>query len=347
MLAAAAALVALIAAPGASAKRVHVHVNIKDQNGYRMSIEAARSAGRVIGIASHKVEGANASAGLRAVSRQHATEVAHRTKASDLRHRSNSGFLAVQVENHHAISTYEVQGTVTRKRLFADLGDLGRISLHFHLRHTRTIHHRCSRQHERLGVFKGRLRFRGEDDYVNVDARELHGKVEIAGGRSRRCGRVVLVPPRRSHGKAEASAKPDRRHRKSHRYTVLYADKEARSAETFFAAIKESRAEAEFVTYVFEDQGPVFINREEYGDGKAVDFRTSKGLRTARIKPSPRAFRGSGHFRAHHKRDHNRWKGPLATSMPGAPHVRLAGRRFDAQLRQFDLSGVRLSARGG
>lgn len=330
----AAVLVALIAASGASAKRVHVHVNIKDQNGYRMSIEASRSAHRVLGIAAHKIEGANASAPVRAVSRKHATEAARVAKAGDSRPHPSSGFLSVQVQNHHAISTYNVQGTVTHNRLFANLGDLGRISLHFHLRHSRTSHHGCFREHERLGVFKGRVRFRGEDDYVNVDAGELRGKVETRGRRSHRCGRIVVLPASRHH-KAQPAAKPGSRRHRVERYTLFYAQKHATSTETAFAAIKETRGSADFFAGTFDFRGPVFIDREEYGEGRASDFRTSKGFKTARIEPSPRAFRGAGHFRAHHR--HNRWKGSLATSFPGASHVRLAGRSFKAELRSFDL----------
>ena len=98
-------------------------MNIKDQNGYRMSIEATRSTRRSIQIASNKIQGPNASAPVRALSRRQAAEVARRAKVSDARPRRTSGFVSVQVQNHHAISTYGVQGTVTHNRLFAKLGD--------------------------------------------------------------------------------------------------------------------------------------------------------------------------------------------------------------------------------
>jgi hypothetical protein len=339
-------LVALLAASSASARRVQVHVNVKDQNGYRMSIEASRSFSRVIGIAAGKIEGAHPSAPVRAVSRSHASDTAARAKASESRPRGrHSGFLSVQVQNHHAISTYNVRGTVTHNRLFAKLGSLGRISLHFHLRHTRTTRQGCFREHERLGVFKGRLRFRGEDGYVDVNDHQARGKVQIAGGRRHVCRRIVLVSPSgRPHHKAGSAAKPARGHRHElDRYTLFYALKDGTARPSTFAAIKENRGEAEFFASVFELRGRVLIDREEYGDGKAADFRTSKRFKTARIEPSPRAFRGTGHFHSHEK--HNRWKGSLATSFPGASHVRLAGRKFNAQLRRLDFSGV--SARAG
>jgi hypothetical protein len=338
VLAIVAVLVALVAAPSASARHVQVHVNIKDQNGYRMSIEASRSARRVIQVASSKVEGPNASAPVRALSRRHAAEVARRAKVGPSRPGPTSGFLSVQVQNHHAISVYGVQGTVTHNRLFAKLGDLGRISLHFHLRHARNTNRGCLRQHERLGVWKGRVRFRGEDDYVNVDTRELHGKVEIEGGRTHRCSRIVLVPPPVHHHKVGSKAKPGSGRHEVERYTLFYAQKSGTTRPSSFAAIKKTRGEADFFADVFELRGRVLIDREEYGEGSAGDFRTSKRFKTARIHPSPRAFRGAGHFHAHHNHDNNRWKGSLATSFPGAPHVRLAGRKFEARLRRLDLS---------
>jgi hypothetical protein len=331
VLAIVAVLFALVAAPGASARHVQVHVNIKDQNGYRMSIEASRSARRVIQVASSKVEGPNASAPVRALSRRQAAEAAQRSKVSDAKPRTTSGFISVQVENHHAISTYGVQGTVTHNRLFGRLGDFGRISLHFHLRHTRTEHHGCIRDHERLGNFRGRVHFRGEKDYVNVKARELHGKVEMSGRLSHRCG-IALPSPGRPRQKADSTAKPGSRDRHAHRYTVFYAQKHSTSGSTFFAAVKETREDTDFLTYSFKSHGPVLVEREQYADGKAGDFRVAKGANAARIEPSARAFRGAGHFRARHKQNH--WKGSLVTSMPGAPDLRLAGKNFKALLHQ-------------
>jgi hypothetical protein len=337
LVAVAAVLGALIAAPGASARDVHVHVNIKDQNGYRMSIEASRSVRRSIQIASGKISGPNAPAPFRAVSRQHAAQVAQRAKASASRPRASSGFLSVQVQNHHSIATYNVQGTVTHNRLFAKLGDLGRISLHFHLRHARTNRHGCFREHERLGVFRGHVRFRGEDDYVNVDARELRGKVETRGGRTHRCRRIVIAVPSGPDKKAESTAKPASERDRAERYTLFYARRHLAFGRTYFAAIKETREFTVFFAANFQRRGEVFIDREEYSEGKAGDFHTAKGLKAARIEPSPHAYRGTGHFRAHNHRGHNRWKGSLATSFPGAAHIGLAGANFKAELRRFDL----------
>jgi hypothetical protein len=332
-------LVALTVAPGASARHLDVHVNIKDQNGYRISLEASRSTGRVIQLESGKIEGRRPTSPVRAVSHRYATEAAQaaNAKASDAKPRTTSGFMAVQVQSHHAISSYGVDGTITHNRLFGRLGDFGRISLHFHLRHKRTHLTRCNRQQERLGVFKGRLRFRGEHGYVNVSARKLHGKVEMAHKRRHRhrhgCG-PRFVTRVRHQGKVESTARPgSRQHHKADRYTLLYAQKHGDSAGSDFFAIKEAREGASFFVATFERRDPVFVDRQEYAEGKAGDFRVAKGAKAARIEPSPRAFRGVGHFRARHRANH--WKGSLATSMPGAPHVRLAGKNFKANLAQF------------
>jgi hypothetical protein len=154
---------------------------------------------------------------------------------------------------------------------------------------------------------------------------------------------VHVVPPRGHHHKAASKPTPgSRRHHKLDRYTLFYALKDGTARPSTFAAIKENRGEADFFASVFELRNRVLIDREEYGEGKAADFRTSKRFKTARIKPSPRAFRGAGHFHSHEQQ--NRWKGSLATSFPGAPHVRLAGRKFEADLRRLDFSGTSVRA---
>jgi hypothetical protein len=334
VLAGAAVLVALVSASGASAHYLNVHVNVKDQNGYRISLEASRSTGRVIHLESSKIEGPHPSAPVRALSRRHATEAAQaaNAKVSDAKPRTSSGFMSIQVQNHHAISNYGVHGTITRNRLFGRLGDFGRISLHFHVRHTRTEHHRCNRQQERLGIFKGRLRFRGEHGYVDVRAQRLHGKVEMARKHLHRCGPRFVS---RGHHprKVESQARPgSRQHHKADRYTFFFAHKHGDSGGTDFFAIKEAREDAAFLATTFAFRDGVFVDRQEYGDGKAPDFRVAKGAKAARIEPSPHAFRGVGHFRGRHKANH--WKGSLVTSLPGAPHLRLAGKNFKADLEQ-------------
>src|SRR3954452_9106990 len=118
----AAVVVALVIVPGASARRVHVHIDLKDQHGYQMSIEASRNPRGVLRIAGRAVAGPNEPAPLKALSRRHAVAAAGAAKVSGAAPRARSGFLSVQVDNRHAVSTYGVEGTVTHNRLFGDLG---------------------------------------------------------------------------------------------------------------------------------------------------------------------------------------------------------------------------------
>jgi hypothetical protein len=317
---------ALLVAPAASARRVRVHVNVKDPQGYRMSIEASRSARGPLATAHRKVAGNSEPAPLEALSRSHvarATRVAKMSRPG----RPHSGLLSIQVENRHAISTYNVPGTVTHNRLYGELGKLGRISLRFHLHRSRTRGGRCNRTHERFGSFTGRVRFRGENEYVDVDAHRMRGTVKLPGRRSRRrgCSVIVTLPPVRSrHG-----SQPKRAERPRHdRYAILLAESE----RTYFAALKEAREWSAFGAATIEDRGPVLIVRERYAEGKAPDFRVNRRLTSARIDPRRNAFRGSARFRAPH-----RWRGPLETSFPGAPKVRLAGRGFRAFLEPLKL----------
>ncbi len=320
----AAVVVALVMVPSASARRVHVHVDLRDQHGYQMSIEASRSARHLVGIAGRKIAGPNEPAPLKALSRRHAVAAAGSAKVSDSAPRASSGFLSVQVENRHAISTYGVQGTVTHKRLFGKLGDRGRISLRFHLHRSRTHRGPCSRTHERIGTFTGRVVFHGENGYVDVNAQRLHGTVEIP-GRNSRC-RIVVI----RHGKTTSKRKPGRH--EQDRYTILYADREGESADTEFASIKETREYSVFYAAKFASRGPVLIDRESYLKGKAGDFKVNKRVTRARLEPSRNAYRGVGRFHGRHD-----WTGSLTTSFPGAPSVGLAGNAFGAQLQQIDF----------
>jgi hypothetical protein len=320
------AVAGLLGASSAQARHLDVHVNIKDPSGYRMSIEASRSSRHVFAIAHRKVAGPSEPAPLGAFTRRQATQVTRLAKDGRSGHRASSGFLSVQVENGHAISTYGVNGTVTHNRLYGKLGDFGRISLHFHLHRTRTHRGGCLRTHERIGTFSGRMHFRGENGYVDVDAQRMRGTVELPATHSR-CVLISVPPPRIHHG-SRSKASQQSRH---HRYTILYAH--AKSEPTLFASLKESRESSVFAAATFGEQGPVFVYREAYLEGKASDFRVNRRVTSAHIDPSPNAFRGSGNFKAPH-----RWRGPLATSFPGAPNVRLAGRDFRAELERLDLS---------
>jgi hypothetical protein len=315
------AVIVLLMAPSAFARHVDVHVALKDSSGYRMSIEASRRAGQVFGIASRKVAGAAEPAPLRALSRNQVSDAARAARAGGGGHRASSGFLSVQVQNDHAISTYGVDGTVTHNRLYGKLGDFGRISLHFHLRKVRKHRHGCRNGHERIGRFTGHVRFHGEDGYVDVDAHKLKGRVELP-ARQRFACLVRVLPPRPATARSKRPTVD--------RYSLLFAEREFDSGETYFAAFKEAREHAVFASATFEQQGRVTIDREEYSEGKPGDFKVSKRVTSARVRPSPAAYRGTGHFRARHH-----WTGSLATSFPGAPSFHLAGRGFRAKLRQF------------
>src|SRR4051794_37190063 len=324
----AAVVVGLVMVPSASARQGHGQVDMRDQHGYQMSIEASRNPLRVVRVAGRAVAGPNQPAPLKALSRRHAVAAAGAAKVSESKPRANSGFLSVQVENRHAVSTYGVQGTVTHKRLFGKLGDRGRISLHFHLHRSRTQHRGCRSTHERIGTFTGRVVFHGENGYVDVNAQRLHGMVEIP-GRGSRCRFVDIVPAPRHH---KANAKREAGRHELDRYSILYANREGESADTDFASIKETREYSVFYAAKFARRGPVLIDRESYRRGKAGDFKVNKRVTRARLEPSPNAYRGVGRFHGRHD-----WTGSLKTSFPGAPSVGLAGNAFSARLDQIDF----------
>jgi hypothetical protein len=326
-------LVVLGGPPGASARSVSVHVDLKEQNGYRLSIAASRHPRGVVLLGANKIEGPDAPAPLRALSRDAAAETTRAAKASDSTSRRGRGFVSVQVQNGHAVSTYGALGTVTHNRLYAKLGDLGRVSLHFHLDKRPKSDVRCLTIHQRRGTFNGHVRFRGEDDYVDVDEQRMTGKVDIVSP-PHDCSEVVPAP--QSDQAAASKRKPaSHRHHRASRFTIFEAKHPGPFLDTEFAAVKKTRGS----TYLYGQRsqmlGPVLVDRTSVKEGKPGDLRVNRQVTRARVHPTPAAFRGSAHF----NKDHHRWLGSLYTSFPGASRVHLAGPRFRARLVRYDLPG--------
>jgi hypothetical protein len=197
------------------------------------------------------------------------------------------------------------------------VGDFGRVFLHFHPRRTRTLHLGCVRIPVRVGTFTGKVRFTGEDGYVDVSREKARGH--------------VLLLPKRFGCKGRDRARHQQRratptHRERHRYTALSASSE----DAFFGAIKETSEFSACYADAFEDRGSVFINRFAFGSGKPSEFRFNRRLTSAHLAPKADSFQGAGDFHAPH-----RWDGELSASFPGAPEVPLAGRGFRAELERY------------
>lgn len=331
---------ALVLAPVAQARDVTAYVRLKDSNGYEMSIGASRSSGRgadvIFARDSRRLRAAEPPAlrdlaqqpaPLRALAGKVVAGAAGPAKLDRAARRGRKGSLSVQVSKRRTFAGYGVAGTVTRRLLFGRVGEYGRVFLHFHVRKERTLHLGCLRIPIRVGTFEGRVRFDGEDDYVNVSADRARGQIILPPKRLHCRSRAQAAPPRRGGGHARGKRGHSRGH---HHYTELYAH----SADRFFDALKEASTFSAFFVGTFEEHGPVSVVRFGYNTGKPSEFRFNRRLTSARIAPKEAPFEHGGDFRAPH-----RWTGPLSASLPGAPDMRLAGRGFRAALER---SGGRL-----
>src|SRR5215204_3294975 len=322
---------ALLVVPAAQARNVQVDVSLENSNGYGMSIGASRSSGSAASFVVYGAEReltAEASAPLQDLAEKAAADVPGSAKLERAANRHRKGSLSVQVSGRNAISSYGVTGAVTRRMLFGRVYEFGRVFLRFHPHKERTLHGGCFRIPMRVGTFTGKVRFMGEDGYVDVNTDEARGR--------------VLLLPKHFSCKARQRAGHTRHRanqvtRERHRYTALSAI----SDDAFFGAAKESSECSLFYAGVFEDQGPVFIDRYAFSSGKPSQFRFNKRLTSARLAPKEQPFQGAADFNAPH-----RWTGSLSASFPGAPDAPLAGRGFRAQLERYGARSSSQSSGG-
>jgi hypothetical protein len=220
-------------------------------------------------------------------------------------------------------SVYVTHAKLTRHHLKADLGKFGRISLRYHPGKQRqamtpkaskapqpgSIATRffqrqlgCSVASEvTRGVFKGRIRFRGEGGYTRVRARQTHGSISSA---TAYCSKV-----KPSHGIAlDAGSGPVR----------FEADHYPHDKNPFFFAEERERV------------GRVAITRRAINVGGANSFTFPANLSTAHVAVSKGPIAGSADLTST-----DQWTGSLAASFPGDPHVPLAGPEFSVQLGHF------------
>ena len=305
---------ALLVAPGAHARTLNVQVALPGSNGYKLSIGAARGTGIGFGVSARPLAGAPVPEPLRALARRQAAAGIRAAKRSAAG--SAAGRLAVHVRTARAASSYSVPATVTRSRLRANLGAFGSVILRFHARRTNTHHTDCARVRERIGTFTGRVRFRGEKDYVDIEAARARGRVRVTSVRLP-CPKAV-APAGRATREA-VRLPPDHRSPS----TGLHA----KSDDAAFVALKVAQKFSGFVASVVEPAGRVLVARIGVGSGKASEFKVNRRLTSARIRPSATTFQGSAAFAAPRA-----WRGSLTASFPGAPDVPFAGQGFRARL---------------
>jgi hypothetical protein len=239
----------------------------------------------------------------------------------------HQGALPPDRPTSQSLTAYAVRGTVTRRRITASFGKLGRIDVRFRPLGKPVMlpakHHCLGADHFTMqrGLFVGSIRFEGEHHYVAVRTHRAAGaerspqRLICFSGRSRASagerGRPVSsVGATGSRGSLSASW------RHAVASTELYANANPRRALTI-AVVEESLG-----------------RMAEFHFGLAVShpqvFAVDNALTRATLAP-PAPFHGTGTYEAGPDGSKS-WTGSLSVSFPGAPHWPLTGEQFKVSL---------------
>jgi len=224
-----------------------------------------------------------------------------------------------------AATAYVARGTVTPRRITASFGDLGRVAVRFRpsgriatskpRRHCRGTDHYTSH----LGVFVGKVRFRGEDHYVSVRAHRAKGRVRTP--LHLHCA-FFLRPPRGRAARPVRDLPP-------FAPTVLAAGhRQALSASELL--VFQFGKRTLFLAVTEESHGKVAKVRYAIATAPNRAFTFNEVLNHAVLDP-PAPFHGKGIYSATADGVAS-WSGPLSVSYPDAPRLPFTGPEFKAEL---------------
>jgi len=223
-----------------------------------------------------------------------------------------------------AMTAYVAHGTATTHRIKASFGDFGAISVRFRPS-GRVIKSRkgrgCrgpDRYTSRPGVFVGRIRFTGEDHYVQVRAKRVKGRIR----RPVRLRCAALPRPAASSSrtvKDSPFASMD----------VLEAGQRGPLAATELIAVRFGKRLLCFAS-TEESLGSLAKVRYGFVVAPARGFTENEALTAAKLKP-PWPFAGTGKYAASPEGIRS-WAGTLRASFPGAPGLPLTGAEFRVRL---------------
>jgi len=225
---------------------------------------------------------------------------------------SRGGRPRVPGTSNGAASVYQLRaGSSSPRRIEAQLGDLGGISVRFRpsgrTRVTRLDERgpmpcwRPSRIVRHLGTFVGAVEFNGEGGYTTVKASAAPGSVGTPLP-------AACAAAARPAGKAVLRAFNPR-------------------AGTRFQAKTTAGGVAFTASWQERLEGGVFVSRRAYTGGPPGSFAFAADLATARVSP-PAPFSGRARYRA---TGGPRWSGNLRATFPGRT-IELTGRGFRAGL---------------
>lgn len=243
----------------------------------------------------------------------------------------------LEVERKGRIVEYEVPGEVTEAGLKAQFGKLGVIEVAFTPTETRKSKppKGCKGEPSTSseGLFVGTIRFRGERNYVRIEATQAEGTMEISREPEWRCaGDNKPVPP--PSAQPSSTPTPGERAKPKRKQASLFVGK--RGCSCFFAAFTgryENEGDVEdFVAFVgarIEKREKMEISRGLSVLARPGRFVFDHDAGTARIDP-PRPFTGTATYKRRPGRD--LWRSTLRVPLLGAPPLHIRGRKVVAGL---------------
>jgi hypothetical protein len=229
-----------------------------------------------------------------------------------------------------AATAYVARGTATESRLEASFGQLGEISMRFHASPQRAWvkpDRKCrgaGRFLVRSGTWQGRLRFRGEEDYLSLDLHRASGEVETIAP-SCRHARAAGDRDRPRRDLIRPSQEPEL----GPEVPVILASWRHGVANASFGG-GASKEGSVFIAQTEEYRGPIAIFHAARAEGPAKAMSSNAALTSAQVSPPP-PFHGSASFHAAFDGTKT-WSGRFSVSFPGASHYALTGEPFEPKL---------------
>lgn len=228
----------------------------------------------------------------------------YRFQFSAFRGQPGGATALIQVRNRSSSATYVLErpDLVTKRRLKADFGELGVVSLRFDELDSGAGRDRCGRTSFKIGRFRGKIRFDGESSFTTVRSQGDIGLV-ISRSQRRGCGRAGLPFPFPFPFRADRPG------------TVVTSCGPG-SRLGFLAFEPFEDGPAEFLLSKFERAGEVDILRMNSLEGPSRTYAADLRASTARLTP-PEPYAGRGFL------SRGELRGNLRAPLPGAGMVEL------------------------
>jgi hypothetical protein len=213
-----------------------------------------------------------------------------------------------------SVVTYAAPATVSPTTIDADLGKLGRISVHrVPTGRTKTVRRGCKPgRTKRVATarYEGTIEFHGEEGFTDVSATAAPLEYVYF---------CLVEEGGRSPGKTLPGARLDVEKNRFEHYRLEFDALQWRTgAKTLLAAEVE------------EHRGEMEIHRATWTSASTSALRFDRRLRTATVRP-PAPFAGHGTFHADAPRA-RQWTGNLTVNFPGHADVPVTGPGFSASL---------------